>query len=335
MDKEKLEEFIILFKRLKNEVNDSPKTLSWISERKSDIAELSYSLYRLYHQIELYRSIKQDWSFFHPPGFNVEFKDFERRFKGIVHSIYDPVADKKNEEFISELNEICIKQGKDLDIVLENIRKSLGKDTYLDFDPKKDNPGACIENAIWDFADIGENLPEIFHESADTAFEAWRYIKTSMRIDLKKIADRRNAVNDLFIEYNRLKRHPGALIELYNESVRSFLYGHKISAVIVSRSILEHILENYYHIAGQNVINKKGKKRFDRSLWAKIEEAELRIDSFDIKGLELHKKREFARDVVHKYTSDQVIQDQFIIDFLKAIRILVQHVPKEDESSSS
>jgi hypothetical protein len=335
MDKEKLEEFIILFKRLKNEVNDSPKTLSWISERKSDIAELSYSLYRLYHQIELFKSIKQDWAFFHPSGFDEELEDFEQRFKGIVHSIYNPVADKKNEEFINQLKDICNNQGKDFDIILEDIRKSTDKDAYFDFDPKEDNPGVCIENAIWDFADIGENLPEEFQKTADMALEAWRYIKTSMKIELKEIADRRNAVKDLFIEYNRLKRHPGALIELYNESVRSFLYGHKISAVIVSRSILEHVLENYYHIVGQNLVSKKGKKRFDRSLWAKIEEAELRIDSFDIKGLELHKKREFARDVVHKYTSDQVIQDQFIIDFLKAIRILVQHVPKEDESSSN
>ena len=75
-----LETFTALFNSLKNMVNDSPTTLTWLSEQRSDVRRLAYSVGEIAGKIKKSKATSAEHHVVAPTGFATAWKRFESQF---------------------------------------------------------------------------------------------------------------------------------------------------------------------------------------------------------------------------------------------------------------
>ena len=81
----------------------------------------------------------------------------------------------------------------------------------------------------------------------------WNFFENNIGVNYKKIYDRWLNSPHIFIPLHIQYTNSGPLIELYSEAARSYVFGNKIASVVLCRSLMEHILKNYYKVHGENI----------------------------------------------------------------------------------
>ena len=148
---------------------------------------------------------------------------------------------------------------------------------------------------------------------ADKAIGAWYFFEKTIGLDHEAIYRRWKSVPELLIPRHALSVNPRPILELYNEAVKTYVFGNKVASISMCRALLEHILEKHYRIDGEGL---------DKM----IAIAEHRFNQF--RKLDLQGKRKLADRIMHDYEKQSDVEDKIVVDFLTAIREIVKNIPK-------
>lgn len=310
-----LETFTVLFNELKTRVNDSPTTLSWLAEQKAEIRRLAYLVGEGAEKIRKTRASSPERHSVVPTGFVTAWKEFEAKFDATIEKIWKSERKAGAQEFLIQLKEIAERKHTDPDSLLEEIVAEIESHRQPgdSFDPTRDDPASLIESIFLTFQDVADGILSD-DEDADKAIGAWRFFDETLGVDHRAIYRRWQRIPDLLIPSHALRVNPRPAFDLYNEAVRCYVFGNKIAAVSMCRALLEHIFKKHYKIE-ENDLDKM------------ITMAEGRYSHF--KKMKLHDKRMLANTIMHEYERQSEVEDRVVVDFLKTIQAIVQHIPRE------
>lgn len=313
--KSEIEKFLILFSRLLKETNRSVEILRWLPTEKASLYGLCYDLNTCFGEISRLLVKKKMKHTIAPPIFFSKWEEYKRNWEPAVAE-----AAKIEEERILEALE-HYKESLDGEKPFEEVWKDLiqifpgliDAELYPEehLDPLIDDPAAIVED-LYGYIDhfvMNDYFDGVIN---DKHIEAWDFFKDTIGINYSAIYDRWKSTPELFIPIHTVSRNITPIEDLYNESVRAYIFGLTEASVAMCRALMEHILRKYYHISGDN-------------LGDIISQAERKYQY--LKGLKLHSKRELANKVLHDYENRGKEIEKAALDFLQTIRHLVNSIP--------
>lgn len=311
--KSKLEKFLILFTRLKQEVNNTPRNLSRLSQQKPDLQELCFELYDCSYSVRRKLSQQSDKSLVVPSVFFDLWQEYLTGYQKSVAKAATPIKQLRDNEFIKILQQVEKKAKSDGKSTEEFLRDFFEENILVGstFNPLEDDAAKWVDEIFAIIHDIVLNgdMPEVFE---DKHIGAFRYFHDTIGIDLRAINKRWGAAPQLFIPEKALSKNIAPLIELYNEAVCCYIFGLNVSATAMCRALLEHILITHYGIP------KKGLKKtivLAEKQFKKL--SEVNMDDL----------RKAGNRVMHEYERGKHITDDAILNYLLTIRFIVQNVP--------
>lgn len=311
---DEIELFLYRFKKLKSEINNAPKNLSWLAAERTDIQDLCNEIEQNYKAIAKHIETKDSKHTFVPAPFEDQFNEYKRNYRERVVIAAKPAKEREANNIIESLNswkQQWLSAGKTENEFWDHFRNELGlNDIGLAFDPLKDHPGFLMDSLkdfVRDYAEVDED------ELYDKAVGAWGFFEKTIGIDFTAIYNRWGKAPKLYIPPHLQSKNTVPLAELYHEAVKAYTFGNRIASVVMCRALMEHVLQKYYQVEGENLQNI-------------IAFAEVRFPQ--LKKLNMDKKRRLANDILHEYESRQSdLEDKAIIDFLRTIKYMVQQVP--------
>lgn len=319
--------FLYRFSRLKNEINKSPKNLSWLYKERKEIQDLCYELQGNYHSIAKFMSTKASKLTFAEVPFEGELREYERDYKDLVAAAAEPARErslKKFEESLRTGEEDWIDSGKTKEeywkMVQELFDSILPKG--IDFNPIEDDPASLVES-IPDHIKwllellIPDNDDEIlsdFQDDFEKVLGAWQFFANTLDLNYSAIYKRWRSAPELFIPPHVAQSDETSLVELYSEAVKAYVFGNKIASIAMCRALMEHTLKNHYKIQGKKLedIISIAERQFPQ-----------------LKKLKMDVKRRLSNNMLHNYEVGADIEDQAVINYLRTIKMLVQWVQKK------
>jgi len=306
-----LGKFICLFNRLTSELNNSLQNLKWLPNEKPELVELCYQLDETYRNLNRIFADQPTKYSIVPPAFQKRWDEYIKYYQEKVCEIARPLKDK----YERDLREFIRQAMKDAEVkgkAPEEFLKEFIKDTPegATFNSVEDDPAALLKELFDIINDIvaSDGFPGIF---TDKQIGALNYFKKVIGINFHDINTKWGNSPNLFIS-EKIKKKTDKLVELYNEAVKSYIFGLNVSSTAMCRALLEHILINYYGIPKDDLVKV-------------VSIAEERFKK--LKSLKLHKLRKDANDVMHKYETKSKIEDTSVVSYLLTIRALVDLIP--------
>lgn len=222
-----LETFTVLFNQLMGRVKNNPTTLTWLAEQAADVRRLAYLVGESAEKIQKKQAEKTEKHSVVPPGFITAWKKYEKRFAPELKRIVSAERQEGAVSFLSELKEIAKKKNENVDTLLERILSEIDarKRPGDSFDPTEDDPASPIEDIFLTFQDVvDEGI--LSDDSADKAIGAWRFFDDTLGLKHREIYNRWKKVPELLIPSHALSVNPRPIIELYNEAVRTYVFGN-------------------------------------------------------------------------------------------------------------
>jgi len=316
--KSKLENFLILFIKLKRETNNSPANLEWLINDKPAIADLCYLLNNSYIEISRTLVKKYDKHTVTPNVFSKRWDDYNKNWATLVAEAAKVGEERDLEEFAKDLEKItekAIADGKaetPEEFLSQELERWLEERGPKPLDLLVDNP-ANIMNDLYSL--LQELISNDYFDGLinNRHLEAWDFFEGTIGIDYLKTYGRWRSAPELFIPSHMEGRfNITSIEELYNEAVRAYVFGLTEASVAMCRALLEYILRRYYRLSGDDLSRI-------------ISEAERKYGK--LKELKLHSKRELANKVLHDYENRGKEIEKAALDFLQTIRHLVTNVP--------
>ncbi len=302
--------FVALFGQLKVKVNNNPMTLSWLAPQKSDVRRLASLLGESADRIRKHRAENPKRHQVVPRGFISAWRDFENRFSLPVAEIVKEQRKARPEKWLTELKRVAVAQGKDADSVLQEIFAGLEarKEPGDSFDPLNDDPVSLINNLIMTYEDVVREILSYDGDEGDKAIGAWNFFERVIGLKHREIYNRWKQIPELLIPSHALKVNPQPIFELYNEAVRSYVFGNNVAAISMCRALLEHILSTHYNIKADHLDNM-------------ITLAEARYNHF--RKMRMQESRKLANRIMHDYEKKPHVEDKAVVEFLRTIQTLV------------
>ena len=323
---EKVALFMARLSELKSAIHGSPQKLAWAAEQSVELQDLCYKLDSIYKGLCRHFAVKDSRSsFVSTPSFENQWNEYSRDYAPHVAVAARPAHERSLQqlrEVFSDGEEDWIKSGKTKEEYWEMVSQ-MHWDMFplgSTFDPVKDNPASLVASAIdllWDIL-ANEYLRETvvpeehYGDHYEKAIGAWQFFKNTIRLDLAGIYARWRKAPELFIQPHVAQVEDDPLVTLYDEAVRTYVYGNRVAAVAMCRAIMEHVLENHYKVK-------------DKDLETTIAIAEQRFPQ--LKKWNLQKKRKLANDMLHNYEKNSKVEDEAVVNYLRTIKFLVQGVP--------
>ncbi|MGO9619978.1 MAG: hypothetical protein ACLPT6_01055 [Desulfobaccales bacterium] len=313
--------FLSKFERLKRQINNSPKTLSWLAKESEDLQDLCYGLKCNYDAIAKFLSKKGFKHTFITVAFENQYKEYAGNYQALVSKAAEP-AEKRSrkllEDSLRKLEENWEKDGKTKEDYRNFLNNFLSEYSESPFDPTKDEPSALIEGILDDanlldvtMSDIDEEWTERYKK----AWGAWKFFTETLGLDFSGINKRWLSAPELFVLPHIAQTDNSPIVELYSEAVKAYASGCKIASVAMCRALMEYILKNHY-------INVQEEK-----LGKIIAIAEARFPG--LKKLRMREKKKISDDILHNYESGRNIEDRAVISYLLTLKMLVLDVPKK------
>mgnify|MGYP001567315844 FL=1 len=288
------------------------------NERK-DLQDLCSQLEDAYLSIARILATKKSKHTFVTVPFEREWQEYELHYSKHVTKAAEPAKEREQNElleYIRKSKKDWLDSGKTEEEYDDKINKWLAqfKSPHgSSFDPLKDNP-ATLVSAIYSF--LYDFISDGFFEDDyyDKALGAWHFYEKSIGLDLAGIYKRWKNSPELFIPQHITVTNTAPLVDLYNEAIRTYVFGNREAAVALCRALLEHILQKYYKARAEKLKDI-------------IAIAEQKFPN--IKKLRLERLRRLANNILHEYENIDEIEDTAIFDFLKTIKYLVQNVPQK------
>jgi hypothetical protein len=308
----KLQNFLVLFSRLRRETNNSPANLTWLPTEKSDLTSLCYDLDSCYKEILSLLSTKKTKDTIAPNLFSDKWDEYVKNWAVNVSEAAVPEEARRLIEFQTLLEEQAIK----LEITLEEYCKGTlegleEERPWGSFDPLIDDAAAIMSDIpgwIEHFV-MNDDYMDIFD---DKMIGAWNFFKDTIGIDHSAIYACWRSAPELFIPDSALNRDITPIVDLYNEAVRAYIFGLTVSSVAMCRALLDHVLRKHYRIKGKDL---------ERVIFF----AEKSHNH--LKKLNLQDKRLLGNAVLHKYEKRAKSLDKAALDFLLTLRHVVTHIP--------
>lgn len=304
--------FMSLFKKLKNEINNSPNNLSWLSKEKPKLLTLSYELHEKYLLISKDMATKSSKHYYTPASFQKEWIEFESKYIKYVEESAKLKKDTiilKIAEALREGEQNCIESGKTKEEYWDSVNERIAKlkPTGSTFNPLVDNP-ALFMQSLYDFIHDAVNVAYFDDDIYDGALGAWSFYEKTIGVNFEQIYRRWKNSPDLFIPLSIQNTNTIPLIELYNEAVRAYTFGARIASVAMCRALMEHILTKYYKVKEENL----------KKIIAKAE-----IKFPELKRFKMDDKRRLGNDILHDYENSSEIADKAVVNFLVTIKDMV------------
>jgi len=307
-----IEKFLVLFNRLKSELNNSLKNLKWLSNAKPEIADLCYQLDETYRRLNRFFANQPMKFSIVPPIFQKRWDEYVANYQGVIDEVAKPKREKYEEELV-ELFQRAVAdaslKGQSPDSFLQKVVDSIP--IGVTFNPVEDDAASLLSDLFFAIHDIVDNnlFPETF---TDKQVGALNYFKKVIGLDFDNINRRWGKAPSLFIS-ERIHKKNDKLVEMYNEAVKSYIFGLNVPATAMCRALLEHILINYYRIPKDDLVNvvSIAEKKYRR-----------------LQSLNLHKLRKNGNEVMHEYETKSKIEDGAVVSYLLTIRALVDFIPE-------
>lgn len=310
-----IEKFLVLFRRLKFELNYSLQNLKWLPEKKPEVAELCYQLDDTYRQLSRFLANQTIKSSVVPSVFQKYWDEYRTNYQEKVAEIGQPKRqqyEKEVRELIQQqLREKAKEKGQSEEEVFQEMTD--GFKQGITFNPVEDDAASLLDDLFYlmhTIADEPDFLPDVV---TDKHIGALNYFEKVIGINFHDINKRWGKVPNLFMS-EKIKKKTDKLVEMYNEAVKSYIYGLNVSATAMCRALLEHILITYYGIPKDDLVKviSLAENRFKR-----------------LKILNLHKLRKDGNDVMHEYEAKSRIEDAAVVNYLLTIQALVNAIPEK------
>jgi hypothetical protein len=306
-----VEKFLVLFNRLKVELNYSLQNLKWLPGTKPEMAELCYQLDDTYRQLSRFIANQPTKSSVVPSIFQKNWNEYRTNYQNKV----DEIARLKREQYEKELHELVqqmIEKAKEKGQSEEEFLQKItdGFEIGMTFNPVEDDAASLLDDLFYlihTIADEPDFLPDAV---TDKHIGALNYFEKVIGIDFHDINRRWGKAPNLFMS-EKIKKKTDKLVEMYNEAVKSYIFGLNVSATAMCRALLEHILINYYGMPKDNLVKV-------------VSLAENRFKK--LKSLNLHKLRKDGNDVMHEYEAKSRIEDAAVVNSLLTIQALVNDI---------
>ncbi|KFO68791.1 hypothetical protein ER57_01620 [Smithella sp. SCADC] len=307
-----VERFLVLFNRLKVELNYSLQNLKWLPATKPELAELCYQLDDTYRQLSRFLA-NQPIKFSSVPSvFQKYWDEYRTHYQNKVNEIAQPKMEqyeKDVHELFQQLREKAKEKGQSEEDFFQEM--TVGFETGMTFNPVEDDAASLLDDLFYlihTIADEPDFLPDVV---TDKHIGALNYFKKVIGIDFYNINRRWDKAPNLFMS-EKIKKKTDKLVEMYNEAVRSYIFGLNVSATAMCRALLEHILINYYEIPKDDLVKV-------------VSLAENRFKK--LKSFNLHKLRKNGNNVLHEYEAKSKIEDAAVVNYLLTIQALVNAIP--------
>jgi hypothetical protein len=308
-----VEKFLVLFNRLKSELNNSLKNLKWLPKERPEIAELCYQLDETYRLLSRALANKSEKYLVVPSVLQKSWDDYEKYYQVKVEEVAKPLREKYEKELYAlfqQLENDAKEKGQSDDEFRGQIAKSMPFAMGSTFNPVEDDAASLLDDIFVAIHDIVDNdlFSEVF---TDKQMGALNYFEEVIGINFHAINRRWAKAPNLFIS-DKIKKKTDKLIEMYNEAVKTYIFGLNVASTAMCRALLEHILINYYSFPKDDIVkivslaeNKFGK----------------------LKSLNLHKLRMDGNEVLHEYEANSKIEEDAVVNYLLTIRALVDFIP--------
>ena len=305
-----IEKFLVLFNRLKAELNYSLKNLKWLPNEKPEIAELCYQLADTYSLLRRMMANKSEKYLIVPPVLKKSWDDYERNYKSKVEEAAKPLREKYERELqdlFQKLEDEAKENGVSREEFWGQLFKAMPYTIGSSFNPVEDDAASLLDEIFVTIHDIIDNdlFPEVF---TDKQMGALNYFEKVIGIDFHEINRRWGKTPHLFIS-EKIKKRTDKLVELYHEAVKSYIFGLNVAATAMCRALLEHILINYHGMPKDDLykVVALAEKKFKR-----------------LKSLDLHKLRKDGNEIMHEYEAKSRIEDDAVIGYLSPFNIFSQ-----------
>jgi len=309
-----IEKFLVLFNRLKAELNYSLKNLKWLPNEKPEIAELCYQLADTHSLLSRIMANRSEKFLIVPPVLKKSLDDYGRNYKSKVEEAAKPLRikyEKELKDLIQKLENDAKEKGQSSEEFWDQFVKSMPYTMGSSFNPVEDDAASLLDDIFGAIHDIVDNdlFPEVF---TDKQMGALNYFERVIGIDFHEINKRWGKAPSLFIS-EKISKRTDKLVELYHEAVKSYIFGLNVSATAMCRALLEHILINYYGMPKDDLykVVALAEKKFKR-----------------LKSLNLYKLRKDGNEVMHEYEVKSRIEVDAVVGYLLTIRALVDFIPE-------
>lgn len=307
------EVFLALFLQLKTEVKNSPLTLEWLQTYTPKLRRLCMELNHVCQTISKNIATNSSKLYVAPKSFNKHWKEYNKDYLKIVEDIGNKESKEAIRKALAELQSILKKPS--IEAVAEEILKNDNESRKIGsyFDPTKDDPVKLIYDIFLTYHDMYVNdFCDDENINMDKAIGAWDFFQNTIGINFKEIYKRWINSPHIFIPDDYRNQNIESLVDLYNEAVKTYIFGNKLASLAICRALLENVLINYYNL-NEGDLDKI------------ITTAEIKYPYF--KQLELHKKRRMVNRILHNYKKDRPIKDGDVLDFLHTLKNLIQKIP--------
>jgi hypothetical protein len=313
-----VERFLILFKRLKVELNYSLRNLKWLPGTKPEMAELCYQLDDTHRQLSRFIANQPTKSSIVPSIFQKNWDEYGADYQPKVEEIarfkreqYERELEKELFELFRQLREKAKEKGQSEEEFLEEITGGFEKG--MSFNPIEDDAASLLEDLFYLINTISDSPDFLPGVVTDKHIGALNYFEKVIGINFHEINKRWGKAPNLFMS-EKITKKTDKLVEMYNEAVKSYIYGLNVSATAMCRALLEHILINYYGLQKDDLVKvvSLAENRFKR-----------------LKALNLHRLRKDGNDVMHEYETKSRIEDAAVVDYLLTIQALVNAIPEK------
>jgi hypothetical protein len=297
-----VEKFLVLFNRLKSELNNSLANLKWLPKEKPEIAELCYQLNEIYRLLSGILANKSEKSLVVPSIFQKSWDDYKKYYQVKVEETAKPLIDKYEKEldaFFQKLEKDTEEKGLSREEFWGKFARENPSTMGSTFNPVEDDAASLLDDLFVSIYNIVANndFPEVF---TDKQIGALNYFEKVIGIDFHDINRRWGNTPSLFIS-ERIANKTDKLVVMYNEAVKSYIFGLNVAATAMCRALLEHILVNYYRILKDDLskIVAMAEQRFKK-----------------LKSLNLYKLRKDGNEVMHEYEKKSRIEDAAVVSYI-------------------
>lgn len=338
---EKIALFLYRFGKLKHEINNSPRNLTWLAKERPGLQELCFELEQAYTSIAHFLATKSAKHAFIAVPFENEWKEYQRVYGEIVCETAKPAkarALRSLMEILKEIprvQEIIKDSGKsEAEYWQDHVEEWLSAFQSGVFNPISDDPASLMRGSRDLVAEVHDALSDseggalcvesegsiievIANDDQDGYYQkvlgAWEFFEKTLGLDLSAINKRWRSVPDVFIQPHVAQLENAPVVELYTEAVKSYVFGGRIASMAMCRVLMEHILKRHYNI-------KAG------DLEKIIAIAEVRYPQ--LKKLKMQEKRKISNDMLHNYEGGADIEDEALVGYFRTIKYLIQEIPK-------
>lgn len=305
-------EFMTLYEKLKDWVNDKPEALHELCKTDEAIKDICDKLFWAAFTLSMAeRDARQLFATPVDPNFVAIWRDYEERYEPVLAWLW--LGDLP-----TEMTEGQPYKGSKADLQWENADTGAAECAKSITD--------AIDFAVEQVGDPSRNFPDDFYDDIEEGGRNWHRLQTRVGFDPRGVFRRRELV-PLILVPRHVASGMGASdkVSLYTnlqQAHDTFIFGAPYAALALMRSILEATLRDHYHAKGKN-------------LERRIQNVEERLPD-GASAAALHRIRRRANSIMHlDIDSDATLPmiegaelEKEIASLLLALRTLIERAPK-------